>query len=168
MQKGHLLKGSARKILVVKHPSDSGGYTPGDTWELFLGDDGRLREIVLRHGGTVKPAVSYATWADHERVGPLLISMDKRGTGMDSRSTSSSLTWPSSWSGLAPGLTRSRRSPKVSRARLAVLPLDDLLLQPLDEEVHESPHTRRRPRSGNRHRVSRERCQRKVAEHDFR
>ena len=79
-QKGHLLKGSARKI-VVKYPSDSGGYTPGDTWELFLGNDGRLREIVLRHGGAVKPAVSYATWADHKQVGPLLISLDKRGTG---------------------------------------------------------------------------------------
>jgi hypothetical protein len=80
MQKGHLLKGSARKI-VVKYPSDSGGVTPGDTWELFLGNDGRLRELVLRHGGSVKPAVTYATWGDHEQVGPLLISMDKRGTG---------------------------------------------------------------------------------------
>jgi len=80
MQKGHLLKGSARKI-VVKYPSDSGGYTPGDTWELFLGNDGRLRELVLRHGGAVKPAVTYATWADHKQVGPLLISLDKRGTG---------------------------------------------------------------------------------------
>jgi hypothetical protein len=80
IQKGHLLKGSARKI-VVKYPSDSGGYTPGDTWDLFIGNDGRLRELVLRHGGAVKPAVSYATWADHREVGPLLISMDKRGTG---------------------------------------------------------------------------------------
>jgi hypothetical protein len=80
MQKGHLTKGSARKI-VVRYPSASGGYTPGDTWELFLGTDGRLQEIVLRHGGSVKPAVTYATWADHKQAGPLLISTDKHGTG---------------------------------------------------------------------------------------
>ena len=79
MHKGRLVKGSARKI-VVKYPSDSGGYTPGDTWELFLGNDGRLRELVLRHGGSIKPTLTYATWADHKTVGPLLISLDKRGT----------------------------------------------------------------------------------------
>ena len=79
MQKGHLLKGSARKV-VLKYPSDVGGYTPGDTWELFLGNDGRIREIVLRHGGTVKPSLVYATWADHKQAGPLLLSLEKRGT----------------------------------------------------------------------------------------
>jgi hypothetical protein len=79
MQKGHLVKGSARKI-VVKYPSDVGGYTPGDTWELFLGNDGRIREIVLRHGGTVKPKLAYVTWAANKQAGPLLFSLDKRGT----------------------------------------------------------------------------------------
>jgi hypothetical protein len=79
LQKGHLLKGSARKI-VVKYPSDVGGYTPGDTWELFLGNDGRIREIVLHHGGTAKPKLAYVTWADNKQAGPLLFSLDKRGT----------------------------------------------------------------------------------------
>jgi hypothetical protein len=79
MQKGHLVKGSARKI-VVKYPSDVGGYTPGDTWELFLGNDGRIREIVLRHAETVKPNLFYATWAGHKQAGPLLFSLEKRGT----------------------------------------------------------------------------------------
>ena len=78
VQRGHLVKGSARKV-VVKYPSDAGGYTPGDTWELFLGNDGRIREIVLHHGGTVKPTLSYATWADHKQAGPLLFSLDHRG-----------------------------------------------------------------------------------------
>jgi len=79
MQKGHLVKGSARKV-VVKYPSDAGGYTPGDTWELFVGNDGRIREIVLRHAETVKPTLFYATWAGHKQAGPLLFSLEKRGT----------------------------------------------------------------------------------------
>ena len=79
MHKGRLVKGSARKI-VVKYPSDAGGYTPGDTWDLFLGKDGRLRELVLHHADPLKPTLTDATWADHKKVGPLVISLDKRGT----------------------------------------------------------------------------------------
>jgi len=78
-QRGNLVKGSARKV-VVKYPSDVGGYTPGDTWELFVGNDGRIRELVLRHGGGLKPSLVYATWAGHKQAGPLLFSTDKRGT----------------------------------------------------------------------------------------
>ena len=33
-------EGSAEKI-VVKYASD-GGYSPGDTWELYVGTDGRI------------------------------------------------------------------------------------------------------------------------------
>ena len=47
-QKLPLGKGSAKKV-VVKYPSD-GGYTPGDTWELYLGTDGRIRELAFHHG----------------------------------------------------------------------------------------------------------------------
>jgi hypothetical protein len=79
LQKGHLVKGAVRKV-VVKYPSDAGGYTPGDTWELFLGNDGRIQEIVLRHGGTAKPRLFYGTWANHKQAGALLFSLDKRGT----------------------------------------------------------------------------------------
>jgi len=79
VQKGHLVKGTARK-LIVRYPSDAGGYTPGDTWELYVGNDGRLREIVLRHGGNIKPALTSATWADHKTAGPLLMSTEKHGT----------------------------------------------------------------------------------------
>lgn len=71
-------KGSARKV-VVKYPAQ-GGYTPGDTWELYLGKDGRLEEIVLRHAAPLKPSVTVATWAGHKQAGPLLVSVEKRGT----------------------------------------------------------------------------------------
>jgi hypothetical protein len=77
MQKLPLGKGSARKV-VVKYSSD-GGYTPGDTWELFVGTDGRIREMEFHHGGSAKPRVVIATWADHKKAGPLLFSLDHRG-----------------------------------------------------------------------------------------
>ncbi len=78
MQKLPLGKGSAEKV-AVKYSSD-GGYTPGDTWELYVGTDGRIRELVFHHGGTVKPSVVIATWADYKKAGPLLLSLDHRGT----------------------------------------------------------------------------------------
>src|SRR6516162_10010175 len=38
-QKLPLGKGSGKRV-VVKYPAEAGGFTPGDTWELFLGSDG--------------------------------------------------------------------------------------------------------------------------------
>jgi hypothetical protein len=70
-------KGSAR-LVVVKYPS--GGYTPGDTWELYVGPDNRIQEFIFHHGGSVKPSVVVATWAGYKKAGPLLISTDHRGT----------------------------------------------------------------------------------------
>src|SRR5260370_754129 len=78
MQKLPLGKGSAEKV-AVKYPSN-GGYTPGDTWELYVGTDGRIRQLVFHHGGPVKPSVVIATWADYKKAGPLLLSLDHRGT----------------------------------------------------------------------------------------
>jgi hypothetical protein len=77
-EKLHLSKGSARKV-VVKYPS-GGGYTPGDTWELYVGADNRIQELAFRHGGSAKPTVVLATWADYKKAGPLLVSLDHRGT----------------------------------------------------------------------------------------
>jgi hypothetical protein len=76
-QKLPLGKGSARKV-VVKYPS-SGGYLPGDTWELYVGTDGRIRELAFHHGGSAKPRVVLATWAGYKKAGPLLFSLDHRG-----------------------------------------------------------------------------------------
>jgi hypothetical protein len=77
MQKLPLGKGSADKVVVQY---SGGGYTPGDTWELYVGKDGRIRELAFHHGGDVKPAVVLATWADYKKAGPLLVSLDHRGT----------------------------------------------------------------------------------------
>ena len=78
MQKLPLGKGLAKRV-VVKYPSE-GGYTPGDTWELFLGSDGRVEEFIYHRGGPKKPSVVIATWAGYKKAGPLLISTERRGT----------------------------------------------------------------------------------------
>ncbi len=77
MHKLPLGKGSAEQV-VVKY--GSGGYTPGDTWELYVGSDNRVQELLFRHGGNAKPNVVIATWAGYKKAGPLLISTDHRGT----------------------------------------------------------------------------------------
>jgi hypothetical protein len=76
-QKLPLGKGKARKV-VTKYPS-SGGYTPGDTWELYVGPDGRIRELLFRHGGATWPSVFIAAYLDHKKAGPLLFALDHRG-----------------------------------------------------------------------------------------
>ncbi len=78
MQKVPLGKGSARKV-VLKYPSNV-GYTPGDTWELYVGTDDRIRDLVFRHGGSTKPSLVIATWTEYKKAGPLLFSLDHRGT----------------------------------------------------------------------------------------
>ena len=76
-QKLPLGKGTAEKVS-VKYPS--GGYTPGDTWNLFVGKDGRIQVLDFHHGGSAKPSVVLATWAGYKKAGPLLFSLDHRGT----------------------------------------------------------------------------------------
>jgi len=79
MQKLPMGTGSARQV-VVKYPSEGGGYTPGDTWELFVGPDNRVKQLLFRHGGSAKPSVVIATWAGYKKAGPLLVSTDHHGT----------------------------------------------------------------------------------------
>jgi len=77
VQKLPLGNGSADKV-VVKYPSD-GGYSPGDTWELYVGGDGRVEELAYHGGGPAKFEV-LSTWADYKKAGQLLFSLDHRGT----------------------------------------------------------------------------------------
>src|SRR6476619_2677484 len=81
MQKLPLGIGSAQRV-VVKYPSE-GGYAPGDIWELYVGAEYRIEEIVYHGGGPgtqKRPKLLMATWTDYKKAGPLLISTDHRGT----------------------------------------------------------------------------------------
>jgi hypothetical protein len=78
MYKLPLGNASAERV-VVKYPSE-GGDSPGDTWELYVGADKRAEEFIYHRGGTKKPSVVIATWADYKKAGPLLISTDHHWT----------------------------------------------------------------------------------------
>lgn len=79
MQKLPQGSGSA-KLISVKYPSEVGGYTPGDTWDLYVGTGNRVEQMVYHRGGPKKPSVVIATWEGYKKAGPLLISTDHRGT----------------------------------------------------------------------------------------
>jgi hypothetical protein len=71
--------GSA-ELVVVKYPAEVGGFTPGDTWDLYVGKDNHVQQMVYHRGGPKKPSVVTATWAGYKKAGPLLISTEHRGT----------------------------------------------------------------------------------------
>ena len=76
----NLPQGSGRAELVpVKYPAD-GGYTPGDTWDLYVGKDNRVEYFVYHRGGAKPPSRVFATWTGYKKAGPILISTEHRGT----------------------------------------------------------------------------------------
>ena len=79
MQKLPLGGGSAR-LVSVKY--SGGGYTPGDTWDLYVGPDNRVKQMLFRHGAGAKAPikVTTVTWAGYKKAGPILVSTDHRGT----------------------------------------------------------------------------------------
>ena len=74
MQKMPIGNASAERV-VVKYPSE-GGYSEGDTWELYVGADKRVEEMIYHRGGTRKPSVVIATWADYKKAGPLPLAAE--------------------------------------------------------------------------------------------
>ncbi len=79
MQKLPIGSGSA-ELVSVKYPAEAGGYTPGDTWDLYVGKDKRVVQFVYHRGGPKPPSLVTATWAGYKKAGPLLISTEHRGT----------------------------------------------------------------------------------------
>jgi hypothetical protein len=67
-------------LVSVKYPAEAGGYTPGDTWDLYVGKDNRVQAMVYHRGGSTKPSVVVASWTGNKKAGPLLISTEHRGT----------------------------------------------------------------------------------------
>jgi hypothetical protein len=78
MQKLPAGKDSA-KLVSVKY-SSKGGYTPGDTWDLYVGKDNRVEYFVYHRGGETKPQLVSTTWEGYKTAGPLLFSTEHRGT----------------------------------------------------------------------------------------
>ncbi len=70
-------KGKLRKVTVT-YPKKGGGYTPGDSYDLFVGTDNRIVEWIFHRGGAAKPTLT-ASWADYKQAGPISIAQDHRG-----------------------------------------------------------------------------------------
>jgi hypothetical protein len=73
---------TARSVVVTYPPS--GGCTPGDVYELFIGPDNRLIQWIYRKGGSIEPT-RVATWQDFRKVGPLTLALDHQGPNADFR-----------------------------------------------------------------------------------
>jgi hypothetical protein len=71
-------KGKVRKVTVT-YPKTGGGYTPGDSYDLFVGADNRVVAWNFHRGGAEKPTLT-VTWADYKMGGPILTAEDHRGT----------------------------------------------------------------------------------------
>lgn len=67
-------------LVAVKYPAEAGGYTPGDTWGLYISKDSRVEYLAFHHGGDKKPSLVNASWTGYKKAGPLLISTEHRGT----------------------------------------------------------------------------------------
>ena len=79
MKKLPIGAGSAQKVS-VKYPAEAGGYTPGDTWDLYVGKDNRVEAMVYHRGGDKKPSLVTASWTGYKKAGPLLFSTEHKGT----------------------------------------------------------------------------------------
>ena len=67
-------------LVSVKYPAEAGGYTPGDTWDLYVGKDNRVQALVYHRGGPKKPSLVIASWAAYKKAGPLLVSTEHHGS----------------------------------------------------------------------------------------
>jgi len=73
-----MAKGKARKVTVT-YPKKGGGYTPGDSYDLYVGANNRVVVWVYHESGTAKDSL-ISTWTDYKMAGPILVAHDHRGT----------------------------------------------------------------------------------------
>jgi hypothetical protein len=66
------------ELVPVKYPAD-GGYTPGDTWDLYVGKDNRVVYFDYHRGGAKPPSRVLATWTGYKKAGPILFATEHRG-----------------------------------------------------------------------------------------
>lgn len=65
--------GSGRMVSVIYPPT--GGYTPGDRYDLYLDDNDMIAQWIYRRGGSETPTVT-AMWEDNRRMGPITVSLN--------------------------------------------------------------------------------------------
>src|SRR5260370_25442547 len=76
-QKLPIGKGTA-KLVSVKYPAELGGYTPGDTWNLYVGSDGRVLQFNYHRRGGNNSSNVITTWQGYKKAGRLLVPSCQR------------------------------------------------------------------------------------------
>lgn len=72
-------KKSMQKLTVVY--GDEGGYTPGDAYDLYFGDDFMVKEWVFRRGNQTEPSM-VSTWEGYEdKAGLKIATVHKNAEG---------------------------------------------------------------------------------------
>jgi hypothetical protein len=68
------------QLVVVKYAAS--GYSPGDTWDLYVGADKRVVEMTYHRAVPVAklPSLVNAKWEGYKKAGPLLFSTEHHGT----------------------------------------------------------------------------------------
>ncbi|MEM7008800.1 MAG: hypothetical protein AAF462_06645 [Thermodesulfobacteriota bacterium] len=74
--------GSSTKISVI-YP-ETGGYTPGDIYDLYLDDNSMITKWVYRKGGSDAPT-RVSTWEDNMELGSITISLNRQDPDSDFR-----------------------------------------------------------------------------------
>lgn len=69
-------EGTARKV-ELRYSATGGGYTPGDAYDLYLGEDGRIVVWSFRKGGAPEPTLT-TTFERYVTAGPLQIATEHR------------------------------------------------------------------------------------------
>jgi hypothetical protein len=69
-------EGEAWRLTAV-YPKE-GGYTPGDAYDIFLDGRGSIKRWIFRKGNAPEPTRE-ALWAPPVQVGPLRLSMERKG-----------------------------------------------------------------------------------------
>ena len=69
--------GTATRVTITFPPS--GGYTPGDAFDLFIDKSNHVKQWAYRRGNASIPTRTNR-WEENRRVGPLLVSLDRPGS----------------------------------------------------------------------------------------
>ncbi len=73
------ISGQPMQKLTIVYGS-KGGYTPGDAYDFYFGDDYLIREWVFRKGNQTDPSMT-TTWENYQEINGLKLAMDHKKDG---------------------------------------------------------------------------------------
>ena len=68
--------------ITLTYGGDAGGYTPGDAYDMFYGDDYVVKEWIYRSGNSPQPSMM-TTWEDYEDIDGIKVAKTHKGPDGD-------------------------------------------------------------------------------------